>query len=353
MSDKNEIENQLTNTQPHQLTTLRIPGDIVNKATAELPDNQRSAIRRLHAHYIENDLTLEETGRLINYSGAVVTTMFRGKYEGRLENVVKEIESFFELQDKRSQGKKLNFIQTSLTQRIWRVCDAALEFQKIAFLFGDQQIGKTAALKEYRNTHNHGSTIYVAMPTGGTLCNFLIELARALRIGENLSVTRLRERIKKSFDDRMLLILDEAHRCVREGGRSHRAIDSIEFAREIFDDSDCGLVICATNVFRDAMEAGPVHKILRQTKRRRLCAMQLPNVPTQSDLNTFAAAYKLPPSEGAARELEHRMVDQEALGMWLTLLRMGAKLAAQRHQELKWAHVLTAHQALRTLEGTP
>lgn len=344
-------ENKLTVTTPHQTTTLRIPGDTVNKATADLPDNQRSAIRRLHAHYIENELTLEETGKLIGMSDTSITLLFRGKYPAKLDNIVEEIEAFFALNDKRSQGRKLNFIHTSLTKRIWNVCDAAVEFQKIAFIFGDSQIGKTESLMSYRDEHNHGSTIYTSMPTGGSLSNYLIELARQLRIGENLSVTRLRERVKGAFDDRMLLIVDEGHQCVRDYGRSTRPIQTIEFIRELFNERKCGVIIAATNVFRDAMDAGPVEKILRQTKRRRLCTLQLPNAPTQADLNTFAAAYKLQPSTGVARDLEKAMIETEALGMWLTLMRMGAKIAAQRKQPMNWNHVLDAHAGLKHLES--
>lgn len=330
----------------------RIPGDIVNKATADLPDNQRSAIRRLHAHYIEHGLSLDETGKLIGYTnGTVVSLVFRGKYEAGLAPVVKAIEDFFELYDKRAQGRRLEFITTALTRKIWKVCDAAVEFQKIAFVFGDMQIGKSEALKAYAAAHNHGSTIYVSMPTGGTLANFLMVLARKLRIGENLANARLRERIIGAFDDRMLLIVDETHRCIRDHDRSTRPVQSIEFIREIFDERQCGVVLCATNVFRDAMESGPVEKILRQTKRRRLCALQLPNVPDREDLNAFADGYGLAPSFGLARDLEKKMVEEEALGMWLTLLRMGAKIAAQRKEKLKWDHVLTAHAGLKSLEG--
>lgn len=347
-----EPANALVNTTPQQQVTVRIPGDVVNRATAELPDNQRSAIRRLHAYYTENNLSLEETAKLIGYgSGAIVGLIFRGKYDARLDSAVHEIESFFDLLDRRAEGRKLSFITTTLTKRLWDICDAALEFQRIAFIYGDQQIGKTEALLAYRDAHNHGSTIYVRMPTGGALGSFLRELARALRIGENLSNTRLRERIKLAFDDRMLLIVDETHLAIKESGRSQRSVESIDFVREIFDERKCGVVLCSTNVFRDAMESGPVYKILRQTRRRRLCALQLPNVPTRTDLNTFAAAYGLPPSQAAAHALEKKMVEEEALGMWLTLLRMGAKLAAKRKQEMSWDHVLAAHAALTMLEG--
>lgn len=341
--------NELTMPTESNLTGQKIPGDLVNKATSELPDNQRSAIRRLHAHYMENALSMEDTGKLIGVTAPVISQIFRGKYGAKLDNITEAIEKYFELADKRASGRKLAFIETSLTRRIWNVCDAALEFQRIAFIFGDQQIGKTESLIAYRNTHNHGSTIYVRMPTGGALTNLLKSMARALRISENMSLPVLRERVKAAFDDRMLLIVDEVHLAIREN--SMRPVDSINYIREIFDETKCGVVLSATNVFRDAMNSGGIQRLLRETKRRRLCALQLPNQPSQQDLNTFAAAYGLPPASGAARQMEKAMIEDEALGMWLTLLRMGAKLAAKENRPMNWNHVLMAQAGLKEIEG--
>ncbi|MEN6533055.1 MAG: ATP-binding protein [Bryobacteraceae bacterium] len=328
----------------------KIPGDVVNRATADLPDNQRSAIRRFHAYYLENDLSLNEAGKLIDLSGSTLGLAFRGKYEARLDNLVGEIERFFELFDKRNQGRKLQFIPTRLTERIWRVCESALEFQRAAFIFGESQIGKTEALLEYARTHNHGSTIYVSVPTGGHISHFLCRLAETLRISARMRPAELRQRIIGAFDSRMLLIVDEAHQCIIEHAHSTCRLQTIEFIREIFDQTHCGLVICATKVFQEEMECGALEKLLRQMRRRRLCALNLPDRPTQQDLNTFSAANGLPPSSGEARKLEASMVDSEALGMWLTLLRMASKLATQRKQPLTWAHVLTAHNGLQQLE---
>lgn len=327
----------------------RIPGDIVNKATQDLPDNQRSALRRFHAYYIENGLSIEEAAKLIDVSGSTLSLVFHGRYGARLDNVVSAINSFFNLLDKRSQSRKLNFIETALTRRIWQICESALEFQKVAFLFGDQQIGKTEALKAYQATHNHGSTIYVEVPTGGNLLDFLIALAEKLRISPCQRVALLRRHIINAFDDRMLLIVDELHRTVDDQAKS-MSVRTVEFIRELFNSRQCGVVLCATNVFRDEMEKGSLEKILRQLKRRRLCSLQLPSVPTREDLNTFAAAYGLAPSAGEARKLEVQMIEQEALGMWLTLLRMASKLATQKKAKMDWAHVLSAYQGLQALE---
>jgi hypothetical protein len=348
-----------TEDTPNQASPLltargqRVPGDIVNKATSDLPDNQRSAIRRFHALYMEQNLSIDEAAKLIRKDGSTLSLVFRGKYNAALDKVVEEIESYFDLSDKRSAGRKVEFIKTKLTTRIWQVCDVALELQRWAYIFGESQIGKTEALLAYARAHNHGSTIYIAMPTGGALGNFLTALAKKLRISPQLRESELRQRIIEAFDDRMLLIIDEASRCIPQGGRGNaeRRVASIEFTREIFDESHCGVVVCATNIFRDEMEDGILEKILRQSKRRRAVSMVLDDIPTPEDLNTFAAAYGLAPAEGKALELQNLLCGDEALGMWLTLLRLAAKTASDNKQKMAWAHVLSAEKGLCLLEG--
>jgi hypothetical protein len=329
----------------------KIPGDVVNKATAELPDNQRAAIRRAHAYYFENDLGLDELAERLRLSAATLSLVFRGQYNARLDSVVEAIVKFFELEDRRGSARKLPFIITSCSETIFSVCEQAVEFQKMAFLFSDGQIGKSTALKEYQRTHNHGNTIYVETPTGGALTNFLAKLAVCFRLSPHQRKADPRQRILKAFDDRMLLIVDEIHRCTPDGSTNTYGLQTIDFIKEIYNERNCGVVLCATNVFREQMEAGPMKKFFEQVQRRRLFKVQLPSVPTQKDLNTFAAAYGLPVSEGAARKLEGTLIAEDALGMWLTLLRMGAKISDKRKKKMEWAHVLDAYAGVKALES--
>lgn len=330
----------------------KISGDLVNQATADLPDTQRGAIRWLHAYAAEHDRTLEELAADIRYDSTTVYRVLNGKYDGNLDNVAEAILRFKSLYEQRSIGRKLQRIETSLTTRIWKVCDAALQYQRIAFVIGETQVGKTEALLWYRDTHNHGSTIYVTVPTGGTLGAFLVNFARALRINPQAREKELRRRVMAAVDDRMLVIVDEVHRVIRASGNITRSLETIEFLRELFDETKCGMVLCATNVFRQAMdENSGMSEILKQTKRRRLCTLQLPDRPTAEDLNTFAAAYGLAPAKDEALTLQSEVIRDEALGMWLTLLRMAAKVATQRGKKMTWDHVIAAHAGLRTLEA--
>ncbi|HBD07139.1 MAG TPA: hypothetical protein DCZ69_02670, partial [Syntrophobacteraceae bacterium] len=279
---------------------FKIPGDLVNRKTADLDDEKRSLIRWLHAEGAERDYSLQELGDKIRYDPATVWKVFNGKYEGNLDNVCKAIADYKAIIELRSKGKSLGYTHTKLDDRIWKVCDLALEFQRIAFIIGETQIGKTMALIRYAMEHNHGSTIYIRMPVNPCMSQVLESMAVALRISPQQRERDLRRRVISAFDDRMLLIVDEIHQCLYT---KHDAAASrpIEFIRELYDSSQCGVVICGTPVFDEAMERGRFSGILKQTKRRRGCKLVLPSVPRVEDLNTFAARSGLGPTPGRLR----------------------------------------------------
>lgn len=329
---------------------FKISGLHVNQATADLPDEQRSLVRRLHAHCCEQDMTLPEIGEKLGYDATVLHKVLHGKYEGSLPKVCEAIARYFRLQDERDQGRKLAFIETDQTRRIWQFCRMALEVQRVGFIFGDTQIGKTEPLKAYAKAHNHGETIFCEVPTGGAMINFLGALARALRINPDTNERALRASIFAAVDDRMLIIVDEVHRAI-PSATSVRPVRCIEFLRELHDHTRCGLILCATNVFREILDQkrGPVAGILKQMKRRRFGTLQLPDVPSDRDLAQFAKHYGLPAATGEALRMQTEVIRDEALGMWLLLLRMGAKLANKRKRALTWQLVAEAKAGLDSM----
>lgn len=340
-----------TQQRPNQ-PSLNVPGDTVNRATADLPDNQRSAIRWLHSHALDQGWTMAETAKQIKKAENTLYQILTGRHQAGKTPVVEEIEKLRKTVAARAGTDALQYIETALTKRIWQVCDSCLIYQRIAFIFGDSQIGKTTALQEYQRTHNHGSTILVRMPAAGKQGDFLRALAAELRISHRLSTQELKIRIKAAFDDRMILIVDEAHQGMRQtrSGRTY-STEPYEFLREIHDERRCGLVIAATNVFRDEIEHGQQAGVLAQLSRRRLVALQLPNTPTVADLNTFASAYGLDPATGDAAELQKHTIKDQALGVWLMLLRMTAGRCHKKNLNLDWDQVIRSHDMLRSLES--
>jgi DNA transposition AAA+ family ATPase len=328
---------------------FKLPGDVVNKATAELPEEQRSLIRWLHAYACDRNLSMSDLAAKVRYDNSTLSRVFRGVYSGNYSDVCAAISRFKDLEEKRSTIRRAPFVTTSLSRRIFKILEAALTFQKVAFIYGESQIGKTTTLEEYQRMHNHGETIVVRMPAGGALGNFLKELAIALRISPEQKEWQLRQRIKRSFDDRMLLIVDQAHECFRSQ-YSNRSTLSLLFVMEIFDYAKCGVVIVGTRTLRHELEAGRNKDILRQLGLRSLAGLQLPDKPSATNLNEFAAHYGLPAAEGEALMLQSEIIRDQGLGKWCTVLQAASRIAAKEGKKLTWAHVIRADAGLKSLE---
>jgi hypothetical protein len=343
-----------------QATRYRIPGDLVNRATATLPDEERSALRWLHSYASERNIPLEDLAALLKrddgrpYSRDSVYQALTGRRTesgASLAPFVAAIDRLRKIEEARAGASRAPYIETTLTRRIWKICETALAFQRIAFIYGASQIGKTTALEEYARTHNHGETIYVRMPARGSLGDFTRWLAKALRISQSLKEWQIKERIFSAIDDRMLLIIDQCHECFRSS-TSERSISSLLFIMEIFDRCHCGVVLVGTTEFERGVTDSRYSGTLRQLTRRGLPKpLRLPDKPTEKNLNEFAAAYGLPPATGPAHTLQSDTIRDHDLGIWLTTIQAGQKIATRRNEPLTWDHITTAQAAFLNLAG--
>lgn len=334
-----------------------IPGDVIMRATSDLPDDQRAVLRWLGEHAAELNYTTAEIGAKLRrpdgsaYDGNTVYKILTGRHEAKLDNFITAVEEYKELALSRSTIRKSGFIETSLSKKINQVCETALLFQRVAFIIGESQIGKTSSLLHVQQTRPHGSVFYVRVPSGGAYADFLSEIAVAMRIPHYINRQQLRARIKAALDDRTLLIIDEAHQVFlnRDGVCG---LKLIEFLRELHDESKCGLVICGTKVFANEMQQGRHAKFLQQLDLRQICKLSLPDRPPKADLDTFARAYGLPPARsGEEALLQKEIVSAYGLGRWLVLLQLGTRIASKAKDTFTWKHVIKAHAGLLDLEN--
>jgi hypothetical protein len=352
-----------------------IAGDVVHRATANLPDDQRENIRWFAAHCRAKNIGREEMSRLLKKPGGNDYYSYDSIYQvltGRrtesgvsIDPLCNAIAAFRRVEGEREEQLVTGFIQTRLYDIIEARSMRCLLRKKIGWVFGDSQIGKSACGREIQRRHNHGQTIFVEVPTTANLGYFLGELANCLGIPPQQKHAELRRRILDSFDDRMLLIVDEGHRCFpRNGGIKGIAI--LDFLRELWNRRQCGILIMMTNEGRDQLLKGPHKKALEQLWRRRLQPLQLPNVPFQDDLERFAMAYGLAPAsdetikvmtevldnagkpvkrshEDNPLRLQNHVVTNEGLGVWLTLLQDAADMAREQRRPITWGAVIKAY----------
>lgn len=321
------------------------PGDKVYQKTAHLPDRERSAIRWFHSYVVAEELSFKTAAAKIGYSDTVVSFLFSGRYQA-LDGPVRAIEQLKSLHEARTLGKAAPFIKTSLYCDIERYFDACREFNRMGMILGESQIGKTICSKHYELTHNHGSTKYSRWPSTGGLGQYTSDLGQTVGVKKDLPERQKRARIFKAFDDRMLLIVDEAHLAF-ESSNPYRFFD---FLRELHDRCRTAIVLTATNVFRSALEEDARgRRVLTQLVRRQMPCLQLPDQPSNEDLNAFANWFGLPPASGSALKLQERVIKEDALGVWLLVLRMGSKIAAKRKEPITWNHIHDASAGCRSL----
>lgn len=357
---------------------FRIAFDVVAAATAELPDRDREALRWVAQYGRSKNVAVDEIATKLrkpeggSYSGDSLYQALTGRREPeQLKNLVVAIEKLREIEEERAGLVDTGFIENTISRRLFAACRKAFIRRKIIFIWGESQIGKTTALRAYKEKFNHGETIYVRMPTGGSMDSFVRELADVLGIPRGNQGEELRRRIIASFDDRMLLIVDEAHECLSEH-YAKRGLRTLNFIREIHDRRGCGIVLSATNVFRDAILRGPQAKNLRQLWLRGMAPLQLPDRPSIQDLNAFAKAYGLGPAPAdeigvrvnyvdddgkecaktitkSPAALQTEVVREFGLGRWNMILQEASDLARERRRPIAWGAVVSAWHAFERL----
>jgi len=329
---------------------MRIPQYKVMKSTETLDADSARAVLWLHAYYYDNALGLAAVGAAIGYDGSTVSRVFHGNYAGDMGAIVKAILRFRTLQEERASVKRAPFVTTALYREIEECCQAALTYQKIVLIFGESQMGKTTCLRHYAETHNHGETVMVEMPVGGSLSHFMEVLAPKLRMNRQregaLAVNLLR-----SLGPNNLLIVDEVSRAMQARSYGGKALKTLDFIRALHDSTGCGVVLCGTNVFRDQMQDRSVEKFLNQLNRRCVLRRQLPDQPSRADLNAFAKHYGLDPAFDEARKLQTQVIAEHGLGVWLTTLTSASRKASKEGKPMTWQHVLKAHAFFRSMEN--
>ena len=277
------------------------------------------------------------------YDKNTLYQVFRGTYgvykDGRCSswsNIVKAVRAFKAVELEEQNKKHIGIIETEVKQVVFRACDAALGDGMPAFIYGASQIGKTTALLEYQRLHNHGRTVYLRMGSNWTKARFVRELARHFNNG--IKATRswaLEDAIFGSLNRYNLLIVDEFHLALETTGELS-AKEIMEFIREIYDRTGCGLVLSSTKVGMAGLEGGKNQLLFDQLRRRGVVKVVLPDAPPLRDINTIARSFELPLPTGDDLLAIKHLIQLRGLGVFLKYLQKAYAVTRKRKVELSW-----------------
>lgn len=359
MSDDNKIDNDDKNDVISGFdnpTRMAIPGDTVKLAldrlveSEALDDDGRDLVWWFYCYSKDQKWRLRDCAEAIKSSTTTVHRLFNGTYGASYDGIIAAVAAFKKIADERAKRKQIGFIETSAWNKISRVCNAALYDNMPAFIYGASQLGKTECLREFARRNNHGTTRYVRMPSSPTFPFFLKIVAEACYLSPRQKHDALRRRIMDALDDRNLIIVDEVHQAMCTASELN-ARKVVEFLREIYDRTGCGIVLCGTKVFRDEFERGRQALIFDQFRRRGMLELVLPDSPTKADITKIAGAFELPAPDGETLDLIKSMLQTSGLGKYIKFLQYANGVSVNRKESLTWTHFRDAYAGVRALSA--
>lgn len=302
-----------------------------------------------------------EFARRVGYSPNVIYKIYAGKYvdpgTGKQYDVptdlIKAIRQFIEVERERFLGGQTEFVMTPTARKIFTACDLARESQTPVFLWGPSHIGKTWALERYSADNNHGRTVYIRMKAASGLGGMVRRMAERLGVSPKANTADLIDRIKLALTPNMLVLLDELH-LLMYTYRAQSFFACLEVVREIYDEVQCGLVLCGTKLLLEKMDAGKHHE-MEQLMRRGVHKVPLPNMPTKADLSAIlrSSGLEFPDRKDVVTvkdidekpyEVLRQLAKNHGLKAITERLRYSRKLAARKgDKKLAWEHFVEAH----------
>ena len=244
----------------------------------------------------------DHTGKLVNYSGSTLSRLFAGKYDGNLQQVAEQFSSHLEMEAEREKMRNDLFIENSIWRDVSEICELAQKRNSPVRLVGPSQIGKTFCLKEFQR-RSKMQVCYCRVPAAPTFKLLADEICDAVGVPTSLRVEDARLRVKKAIGPNTLLIIDELHELAISAGKG-TAMKCMEWLREIYDKSKCGMVLCGTRTMEDDLINDPKIKgWLAQMNKRCIRVLNLPNRIPDDDIDLAAKAYGITGSKACVENL--------------------------------------------------
>ena len=303
----------------------------------KLSEEDGEEIFWLYSYAQEYHLREADLAEKIGVDKTTLYRVFRGSYgAASWANVVKSIKDFKTVELEEMKKKNIGIIDTEVKKTVFSACQAALNDGMPAFIYGASQIGKTTALMEFERLNNHGRTVYLRMGSGWTRPRLVRELA--LKFGNGVKATKcwaLEDAIFGSLTRYNLLIIDEFHLAL-ETSTDASAKAMMEFVREVYDRTGCGLVMSSTKVGLAGLEGGKNQLLFDQLRRRGVVKVVLPDVPPVRDINTIARSFDLPLPAGEVLAGIKQLVKTRGLGVFIKYLQKSYAVCRKAKTELSW-----------------
>lgn len=151
----------------------------------------------------------------------------------------------------------------------------------------------------------------------------------------------------KRINSNMLVVVDEFHQAFYAGVRGVRG--AVEWLRELKDETDCGLLICLTELPDVDMSSNRIKGMLVQLNQRGQ-SVRLADMPSKRDIRLIAEQYGLSEPPDDVWSIITKLGREHAFGKLLYRFKLALRSATISGAPLTWDYFLSEHLRLIELE---
>jgi hypothetical protein len=336
---------------------LNTPAPADNSASIPTPEEVEKKLtdRGVASELIEDVLWLvdhAQSQRLRNFaeiaketgfSTATISKVFRGKYDADLASFCSQVRHFRVVwTERQTYGAEVYVPELSVVKHISRFCKMIRKNGEIGMIWGDNQSGKSKALKYVASVEL--MTAYAKLPAGGATKPSMKAIARG-RGGLSLrkSHEEMRDLLLARFNHLWLLLVDEFHQAVT--GRSIKTV-TVDRIREFNDDCGTPIVLCGTSVVPNMMEDERFKDFLGQISNRGVFRLQIPRAPEPNDILLLVKAYGFESEPtGEAARIAREIAKEKGIGKLTKYFKAARSLALGAKTRINWKHFMTTNDS--------
>jgi DNA transposition AAA+ family ATPase len=311
------------------------------------PADYHGLLMWFHQHVLDDQMTLEDAGKAIQYDKSTVYRVLKGDYSGSMEKVCKAIESYKRIADERATIQNNEIVENGITRMIGAGLDYALSNNSITMIIGESRMGKTESARLWRDANNHGTSVLVTAPPIGGAKALLARIAMAVGVNKNLNMVQMFDRITHSFNANRILIVDEAHRLLPSDRRSTPV--NVEILRDLHDTTGCALALIATQRFSDDLHKSDYQ--FEQVLGRIGMPIRLKRNILLKDIRPIVEQYLPDPSSGLLDHCKQIANERGRLGILVEDLKVASRIAGKQKQALTEEHFFKALKLREQMMG--
>ena len=304
----------------------------------ELAEDVQQSLLWFHQYTLDQGLTLAECAQALNYDNSVAFRALKGTYEGSWKNIKASIDSYRKIVTERAGIQKNEFVMNPIASMIGLGLDYAVANNSITLIIGESRMGKSVAIRHWRDRNNHGRSVLITAPAYGGTKALLREIAACLGINKNLAASATHDSILRAFNKNRILIVDEAHRLLPGDMRSIPV--GLEVLRDIHDRTGCALAMVATSRFGEAMQKSSY--MYEQLLGRIGLPVRLPRVIEAKDFQPILGQYIRRPSSKLLSAVAAMVNEHGRLGLLVETLKSASRIASKAKEPLGEDHFFTA-----------